>query len=353
MAAAPVPPEGLPVPTLAQRRIPSAENALKIALFIAFLALSFAVTDWLADLLLTGWAAHGPFVRFTIGAGLLALVTTAALANAMVMLGMAILAHEAVHRTLFRDRFWNDAWGGLLSALALIPFHANRRFHLTHHAYAHQRGADPENEMHHRPFADALFNGAFRGLKCQYRTWARQLKARIDRRRQRRRAVADGLCLVAAALLYFGATSAAGVSPLLTSVPMILAFPVVFSLRALCDHYGIPETAPRGSGAAARGAGQVTGWVILTHPWLEWLWSNVNYHEVHHKFPHLAHCDLREVYWTTRDQLPYLTAPGYLHCLRHIRRLPYYTRLEDVAAYLSPGHAGSAAPAVDIHTAGA
>lgn len=191
--------------------------------------------------------------------------------------------------------------------------------------------------MHHRSFAVARLNGAFLGLKCQYRTWARQLTARIDTRRQRRRAAADLLCLVVAASLYFGATSAAGISPLFTSVPMILAFPVVFSLRALCDHYGIPEAAPRGAGAAGSGVRQVTGWVILTHPWLEWLWSSVNYHEVHHKFPYLAHCDLREVYWATRDRLPYLTAPGYLHCLRRIRRLPYYTQPEDVADYLSPG----------------
>jgi hypothetical protein len=37
------------VPSLAERRIPTGENALKIALFLGFLALSFAALDALAE----------------------------------------------------------------------------------------------------------------------------------------------------------------------------------------------------------------------------------------------------------------------------------------------------------------
>ncbi|MBA1145668.1 fatty acid desaturase [Ectothiorhodospiraceae bacterium WFHF3C12] len=323
------------VPSLSERRIPGGHNALKIAVFLGYLATSFAGTDFVVSLLASTGAGSGTFAGTlsVVAAG--AVMALAAIPNAMVMLATAVLAHEAVHRTLFRSRLWNDAWGGLLSALALIPFHANRRFHLTHHAYAHQRGRDPENEMHDRGFVQALAHGAFHGLKCQYRTWARQLRAQTDARRQRLRALADAFCLAAAAGLYFAATTVSGISPWVTSVPMILAFPVVFSLRALCDHYGIPEAAPRSGAGASTGAHQVTGWVILTHPLLEWLWSSVNYHEVHHKFPHLAHCDLRRVYYATREELPYLTAPGYFHCLKLLRQLPYYSRTEDVDPYWS------------------
>jgi fatty acid desaturase len=198
--------------------------------------------------------------------------------------------------------------------------------------------------MHHRAFREALLHGAFHGLKCQYRTWARQLRAGSDSRRQRGRALLDLVSIAAAGFLYFGATTLAGISPLFTVVPMILAFPLVFSLRALCDHYGVPASMPSAGNRpdivspddqwrpAAR---RVTGWVVLTHPWLEWLWSSVNYHEVHHKFPHLAHCDLKPVFQATRTELPYLTVDGYGQCLRVLSRLPYYPEPEAVADYLT------------------
>lgn len=66
------------------------------------------------------------------------------------------------------------------------------------------------------------------------------------------------------------------------------------------------------------------GWVVLTHPWLEWLWSSANYHEVHHKFPHLAHCELKPVFEATRHDLPYLTVSGYTRCLQLLRDRAYY-----------------------------
>src|SRR3989454_8205757 len=50
-------------------------------------------------------------------------------------LGLAVLMHEAVHRTLFRDRRWNDLVGNWLCAYPvwsdLYPY---RPYHLQHHA---------------------------------------------------------------------------------------------------------------------------------------------------------------------------------------------------------------------------
>ena len=51
--------------------------------------------------------------------------------SCLLLTGMGILAHDGVHRVLFRNPFWNELGGGLLSALALLPFYANRQFHLT------------------------------------------------------------------------------------------------------------------------------------------------------------------------------------------------------------------------------
>lgn len=59
-------------------------------------------------------------------------------------LGMAILMHEAAHRTLFRSKTINDFVGHYLLAL---PFggnlHSYRKYHLTHHRHT-QQDDDPD-----------------------------------------------------------------------------------------------------------------------------------------------------------------------------------------------------------------
>lgn len=50
-------------------------------------------------------------------------------------LGLAILMHEAAHRTLLRDKRWNDFAGNWLCAYPIwADVHAYRAYHLQHHA---------------------------------------------------------------------------------------------------------------------------------------------------------------------------------------------------------------------------
>ncbi len=50
-------------------------------------------------------------------------------------LGLAVLMHEAAHRTLLRDRRWNDAVGSWLCAYPVwSDLRAYRHYHLQHHA---------------------------------------------------------------------------------------------------------------------------------------------------------------------------------------------------------------------------
>jgi fatty acid desaturase len=50
-------------------------------------------------------------------------------------LGLAVLMHEAAHRTLLSDRRWNDWAGSWLCAYPIwTDVHAYRRYHLQHHA---------------------------------------------------------------------------------------------------------------------------------------------------------------------------------------------------------------------------
>jgi fatty acid desaturase len=229
---------------------------------------------------------------------------------------------------LFRSAFCNEFWGGLLSALTLIPFQANRQFHLTHHSYAHQPELDPENAMHHHSFGYAAAMGALLGLKEQYRIFLGNV-LRGDRR-SAWRAAQDFFFIGLAATLYFGLVPALGLSIWATVVPTLVAFPPVFAFRALSDHFGIPAVA---SSSAAERERPITGWVVLTAPWLEWLWSHVNYHEVHHKYPYLSHRYLPQVYAATRERYPYLVVHGYWRSLLNIRNLAYYSSPEEVRPF--------------------
>jgi len=284
------------IPAPKDQVIPAAENLFKALLLIFLLATSF----WAANALPgTAWVA----------------IAALAVVNVVLLTGMGVLAHDAVHRVLFRSAFWNEFWGGLLSALTLIPFQANRQFHLTHHAYAHQPGLDPEEAMHHRSFLSAVALGANLGLREQYRLYLANL-VRGDRK-SAWRAAQDTFFIAVALALYFIAVPALGLSVWATVVPTIIAFPPLFAFRALSDHYGLP--------AVQRGSqNEVTGWVVLTSPWLEWLWSHVNYHEVHHKYPWLAHTYLPQVFAATREKHPYAVVDGYWRSLWNHRKRSYY-----------------------------
>jgi fatty acid desaturase len=283
------------IPGPKEQVIPAGENLFKALLLIAVLACSFVLADRVA-----AWP----------------LVAALGIVNVMLLTGMGVLAHDAVHRVLFRTAFWNEFWGGLLSALVLIPFQANRQIHLSHHSRAHQPGLDPEEAMHRYPFAVALLIGAPIGVAINYRQFLIHLfKGKFSRVAQ------DAFFLAVAGATYFALLPWLGISLMATIVPVLVAFPLVFAFRAMSDHYGLP--------AIERGAGEgvkenVTGRVILTSRWLEWLWSHVNYHEVHHKYPWLAHSYLPAVFAATRDVYPYAVVNGYWRSLLAMRRLGYY-----------------------------
>jgi fatty acid desaturase len=305
------------IPDPKEQVLPSAENLFKALLLMVLLGISFFAADRLAE-------AATPLKWLGV-AGL-------AVLNVVFLTGMGVLAHDAVHRVLFRSAFWNEFWGGLLSALTLIPFQANRQFHLTHHSYAHQPGLDPENVMHHHSFLYAATLGATIGLKEQYRLFLGNV-FRGDRR-SAARALQDAFFLSLAATVYFVLLPALDISLIATVLPMVIAFPPVFAFRALSDHYGVPAVASPARkreevfditpASAAERERPVTGWVVLTAPWLEWLWSHVNYHEVHHKYPYLSHRYLPQVYAATRERYPYLVVRGYWRSLLNLRRRNYY-----------------------------
>lgn len=330
------------IPDPRQQRIPSAENLFKIVLFIGLMLGSFAVTTAAVRAL-----EGAPLGGGLITAGKWSLVSLMAIWNGMLMLALAVLAHDAVHRALFRSPFWNEFWGGMLSALALIPFYINRQIHLTHHSYAHQPGLDPENELHHRPFWAACTIGSLAGVKIHYQIFFHNLRYLGDRR-YTGRLIKDALFILLAGGFYFMLVPALGMPLGQTVVPMILAFPLVFAWRAVSDHYGIPAIeratfkgpvlevdADAWHRDRAKRGREVTGWVVRTSPWLEWLWSHVNYHEVHHKYPWLSHRHLPQAYAATRASQPYLVVDGYWRSFFNLSHRDYYESRENARPYLT------------------
>lgn len=323
MKSADKPNTGIPNPK--EQVIPSGANLFK-SLFLIFMLLgTFYATQRIAGQMDDSWVKWSGIALVSVW-------------NAMLLIGMGVLSHEAVHRVLFRSRFWNELGGGVLAALVLIPLEANRQFHMEHHRYSHQPGLDPENPMHQTSFLFAVTVGPFVALYAQY-----LVLANIALRGDFVRVLKDVFFVSVAAAIYFLLLPALGVSLLLTWVPTLLALPLVFSVRALADHYGIPPVrAPRKneesaeeieSGKLARQ--QVSGWVVLTPRWLQWLWSHVNYHEVHHKYPYLSHKYLPQAFEASRHQYPYLVVDGYWRSLLNVRKVDYYATQEEVRPFMA------------------
>jgi fatty acid desaturase len=258
----------------------------------------------------------------------------------MLMIGMGVLSHDAIHRVLFRSRFWNEFWGGILAAIVLIPLEANRQFHTDHHRYSHQPGLDPENPMHQTSFLFAVVLGPFIALYAQY-----QVLLSIASSGDFGRVLKDLLFVAVALSIYLLLLPALGISLLYTWVPTLLALPLVFSVRALADHYGIPpveraskknEESDEEVETGTQSRQQVSGWVVMTPQWLQWLWSHVNYHEVHHKYPYLSHKYLPQAFEASRDQYPYLVVDGYWKSLLNVSKRNYYATPEDVRPFMTP-----------------
>lgn len=314
------------IPKPREQVIPSASNLFKSCFLVGMLLATFYAIQQVAVPMQNSWFKWS-------------LIALASIWSAMLLIGMGVLSHEAVHRVLFRSRFWNELWGGLLAGLVLIPLEANRQFHLEHHRYAHQPGLDPENPMHQTSFLFAVTLGPFIALLAQYR-----VLLLIALRGDLARMLKDVFFLCVALSFYLVLLPALGISLAITWGATMLALPLVFSVRALADHYGIPpvvraakknEETEEEIESGSQSRQQVSGWVVQTPQWLQWLWSHVNYHEVHHKYPYLSHAYLPQAFEASREQYPYLVVGGYWRSLFNVMKLEYYGTPEAVRPFMT------------------
>lgn len=309
------------VPTPGEQVIPNIHNLVKILIlftliFIAFVAGHFgaiAIEDYMGQTELSTQILKWSW-----------LLLCGTLSSSAAQ-GLGILAHDAVHKVLFSKLWLNDLIAVLISAFAMLPFNANRQFHLAHHRFSHQKKLDPEEPMHNHRLWYAISVGSIIGLLIQYRILVVNLFTRFFTKRYFIPVLSDIFFVGLAMVCYFILLPLYGIPVAHSILPMLLTLPLIFGMRALSDHYGLPAAATKEERAAkGKQDEDVSGWVIFTSPVLEWMWSSVNFHEVHHKFPYLSHTYLRSTFIATHDKLPYVVVNGYLINLwRHLKR-DYY-----------------------------
>lgn len=335
------------IPRPSDQRIPAVDNFLKSALLLGLFGLTLTITQTALNRLgISG--REIPSLSHAIPAA--AIILVSAVLTALLISAQGAIAHEGIHRVLSRNRFVNDLVGGFLSALVVfLPFYANRKWHLDHHGDTHEHGIDPEEALHSHNFWIAFL---FAGPIAIWEHYKIVFSFLTDRGPKRRTRVAEGLkdvgFVATAAAFYFVLLPALGVNVFLTIVPMFAIGPLIYSFRAICDHFAVPDLAKSTEYLKEKCPNLdrssrfrvVDSWVILTNPFLNWLWSHLNYQQVHHRYPFLSHVYLPEIYEVTKEYQPYLVARGYLDCIRTIRSRPYYTQPEEMSRHFQlPVHA--------------
>jgi fatty acid desaturase len=185
---------------------------------------------------------------------------------------LLVQGHEGTHDLISRDRRVNDSFTWFTLALAGISAEAHRRFHLDHHHHAHS-AKDPEYQffnrvMHGVPGWAYFLIPAFAQIGVNAYGLRRQSPAAI-----RRRIVME---LFAGVALHFGIAILLGWGRYLVFViaPMLSGLYTASVLRSVTEHHDVTE-----------GSVWTNARSIVTHPALEFLWSNVNYHLEHHLYP--------------------------------------------------------------------
>ncbi|MFQ4140984.1 fatty acid desaturase [Chlorogloeopsis sp. ULAP02] len=332
------------IPKSTEQIIPQTKNLFKSVFFISLLVSSFTLAQMGASAIDTFFLTHPQPMHLVIK---WAFIMIFAVFNSLLLTGVGVLAHEGIHRVLFKSKFWNDLWGGILSALVvMLPFYANRKFHLTHHRYTHRPGLDPEEKLHNYPFWYAFIMGGVIALYEHYKIVAAALFS--GKWNRVFRGLKDIGFMSLAVTFYFYMLPMLGISPWYTVIPTFALAPPVYSFRALCDHYAFaPAVSPTVQKSFEHGADtedefqnlqgdglQVDSWVILTNPFINWLWSHINYQQVHHRYPYLSHQYLPDIFEATKYEQPYAVATGFFRCLMSLRNMQYYSKPEQIKPFL-------------------
>src|SRR5580692_651325 len=195
---------------------------------------------------------------------------------------LLVQGHEGTHDLISRSRRVNDFLTWFTLALAGISAEAHRRFHLDHHRHAHT----PEDLEYQ--FFDRVVRGvpgwayllipAFAQIGVNTYGLEKRMPPGVRRR--------IALELAGAALLHVGLGLVLGWRRylLFLAAPMVTGLYAASVLRSVTEHHGVTE-----------GSEWTNARSIVTHPVIEFLWSNVNYHLEHHLYPSVPYHALPEL----------------------------------------------------------
>ncbi len=237
-------------------------------------------------------------------------------------LGLAILMHEAAHRTLFRERRQNDVVGNWLCAYPVWgDVHPYRAYHLQHHAKT-GTDADPDLSLA-APFPitrESFRRKVWRDLSGQ--TGWKRAKATLKRdlgtsRGKARRLTGAGLAslrgVVITNAVLFALVSLLGHPALylLWVAAWLTTYSLVMRIRSIAEHGMIPDRLDPVRNTRTTLASPLER--LLVAP------NRVNYHLEHHLLMMVPHYNLPKLHRLLRERgalAPECVTPGYLEVVR-------------------------------------
>jgi fatty acid desaturase len=321
--------EKFKIPHYTEQDIPGFSNLLKSIILIGMLFSSFLLGQAILngiDIYLS--AQISTLWQLLIKISVAAIFVTI---NSIFIMGLGILGHEANHGVFWKNRVLNDLCGGICWSFFLMPSSAFREFHLTHHCYTHQPEVDPESLMNNSPAWMSLSIGPTFGLYLTTKILVMNLLT--PSLKEQTRGWKDVFYLSIGAAFYFYMLPLFGISLWYLIVPTVLFMPYMFAIRNLSEHHGIPAQSKSSSHSSE--AMKVDSWILLTNPLLSWLWSDINYHQVHHRYPYLSHRYLRKIFEETQSEYPYAVFKGYIPFVLKSFKWTYYGSQETVQPFLN------------------
>ena len=276
-------------PQIASLRRPSAWIRLRE---LVVFGVMWACGGWLviAGLHQTWWPAHW------------ALRVTGTLVVALALHVFALLLHDGVHHTLFRDRRLNRWCAVLLGACAFISFSAYQTLHERHHVFL----GDPRDpDDYHNYSGDRRLIWLMHYVRLLFGSFLYILlipvvvARRANMPEKRRVAVEYGVLAALYAAIWL--TMPHDVLLHCWLIPFVPAG-LMFNLRSLAAH-GIGDS--RDPFLASRS--------IDAHPVVAFLFRNENFHLEHHLFPEVPSYNLKALHRLVFPRMPRAaTAPSYV-----------------------------------------
>lgn len=300
---------------------PTYENFAKGALFAAGIFGLF----WFGDFMAKGFDVAPVFGNAGMDwlAKWLILLSVGFCVNFFLM-GIAILVHEAAHGLFCKNKTANEIAGILFGFYIFQPFYSYRHAHFVHHNILRDRELDPEAGFHlERSTWERLIIGALRNSSLLTRNALKQLRNPKATKKQRRESWMDLSARLLATCFWATVIILMDWSVWYTVVPFLLMSGFVYSLRGTLDHHGLPATELRNGKRNL--AHEKLAYIVHTNPLVEFVWSNVNYHAVHHMYPTVPARALRAAYEQTNQEIKYTETNGYFLSMCRLLPKPYYS----------------------------